>query len=68
MISRRLFGIPQLAYVDDFLRLVPGKWAPVAEYISKKMHELLGIPLKDGKFASSEVIDAFGRRIAADSS
>ncbi len=44
-ILARLFGVPQLAYVDDFLRAAPRKYAAAQENAFQRVHAMLGIPL-----------------------
>ena len=39
-IPRVLFGAPQVAYVDDFLRMVPAKFAWIVDGIFVRLHKL----------------------------
>ncbi len=65
LILARVFGIPQLAYVDDFLRVVPRAYAAACEDAFQRVHRILGIPLKLGKAEVSERIDALGHTLVA---
>ena len=62
-ILRKLFGIPQIAYVDDFLRVVPAKYAAACEDAFRRVHAMLGIPLKAGKEEVSERVGALGHTL-----
>ena len=46
---QRLFAVPQMAYVDDFLRAAPKRHAALLQCIFITVHKLLGIPLKEEK-------------------
>ena len=48
-ILRRIFAIPQLAYVDDFLRSEIQIWAAYQELAFQKVHTMIDILLKLGK-------------------
>ena len=48
-VLRRLLSVQQFAYVDDFLRVGPQRWAAAQEHAFRRLHKLLGIPLKLGK-------------------
>lgn len=48
-IARKLFALPQLAYMDDFFRAAPKKFAPVQQWAFIELHRILGIPLKQEK-------------------
>lgn len=63
-ILRRLLAIPQLAYVDDFLRAGPRAWAAAHENASRRIRALLGI-FKHDKEGTGQVIKALGHRIGA---
>ena len=44
---RRIFSVPQSAYVDDFFfRASPGRWAALHEWVFQEVHSMLGVPLK----------------------
>ena len=64
-ILRRIFAIPQLAYVDDFLRCSIRKWANSQEMAFRRVHGFIGIPLKVGKEDVSQCIEALGHIISA---
>ena len=59
-ILRRLFAIPQMAYVDDFLRCVPKCYAAICEDAFQRVHRILGIPLKQGKDKVAARVEALG--------
>ena len=59
-ILRRPFAIPQLAYVDDFLRCVPRCNAAICEDAFQRVHRILGIPLKTGKDKVAARVEALG--------
>jgi hypothetical protein len=65
MILRRLFALGQQAYVDDFLRVPPEKWAVIQEIAFRRVHRILGIPLKVGKEDLGRCLQALGHEIAA---
>ena len=65
MILRRVFAIPQLAYVDDFLRVSIRKWAVLQELAFRELHALIGIPLKVGKEDVGQCVQALGHLISA---
>ena len=44
-ICQRSLCLPQMAYVDDFLRCMPRCWGPVSSWAFNKLHALLGIPI-----------------------
>ena len=48
-ILQRLFGVPQLAYVDDFLRASPAFAATAMQDAFLRVHAMLGIPVKGDK-------------------
>ena len=48
-IARKLLALPQLAYMDDFFRVAPKKFAPVQQWAFTELHNILGIPLKQEK-------------------
>ena len=65
LILGRLFACPQLAYMDDFLRVVPMVFAPLMQFVFKKVHELIGIPLKDDKGEGpAQILEALGHALA----
>ncbi len=66
-ILARLFSVPKLAYVDDFLRAVPRAFAAACENAFQRVHAMLGIPLKPGKAEVSERVDALGHTLVASS-
>ena len=58
---RRIFSVPQNAYVDDFHRASPARWAALHEWVFQELHAMLGIPLKDGKNQGpAAVLDLLG--------
>ena len=65
MILRRVFAIPQLAYVDDFLRVSIRKWAILQELAFRELHSLIGLPLKVGKEDVGQCAQALGHLISA---
>ena len=65
MILRRVFAIPQLAYVDDFLRVSIRKWAVLQGLAFRELHALIGIPLKVGKEDEGQCAQALGHLISA---
>ena len=67
MALRRVLAIPQQAYVDDFLRVGPLLWASLQERAFRRIHELIGIPLKTGKNDLGRSVEALGHRLAATS-
>jgi len=64
-ILRRIFAVPQLAYVDDFLRCSIRKWASSQEIAFRGVHGFIGIPLKVGKEDVSQCIEVLGHIISA---
>ena len=64
-ILRVLFAVPQSAYMDDFLRAVPAKWAALCERAFQRVHDTLGIPLKEGNDKVAHRIVALGHTVAA---
>ena len=63
--SYRLLAIPQLAYVDDFLRVAPRLWAAAQEDAFRRILLAIGIPLKHGNGDVSQVITALGHLVGA---
>jgi hypothetical protein len=58
---RRIFSVPQNAYVDDFHRASPARWAALHEWVFHELHTMLGIPLKEGKNQGpAAVLDLLG--------
>ena len=67
-ILQRLFSVPQSAYVDDFMRGSPRRWAALLQWIFKEVHCMLGIPLKDEKNQGPAArLEVLGMEIAATS-
>ena len=65
---RRLFSVPQLAWVDDFMRAAPKRFAALLQWIFKEVHAMLGIPLKGEKNQGpSARLELLGMEIAATS-
>ena len=64
-ILRRLFSIPQMAFVDDFFRPAPRRFAALLQYAFRAVHDLLGIPLKEEKdHEPAMIMDLLGLRVA----
>ena len=60
--------MPQLAWVDDFMRAAPRRHAALMQWIFKEVHEILGIPLKAEKNQGPAArLDLLGMEIAATS-
>ena len=58
---RRIFSVPQYAYVDDFHRASPARWAALHEWVFQELHTMLGIPLKESKNQGpAAVLDLLG--------
>ena len=51
--------------MDDFLRCSPKRWAVIQEVAFRRVHHMLGIPLKHGKEDLAWCIQALGHEIAA---
>ena len=65
---RRLFSVPQLAWVDDFMRAAPKRFAALLQWIFKEVHDMLGIPLKSEKDQGpSARLQVLGMEVAATS-
>ena len=52
-----------MAYVDDFLRCVPKKYAAICEDALQRVHKMLGIPLKAGKDKVAARVEALGTEL-----
>ena len=59
-VLRVLFAVPQLAYVDDFLRVSPLVFAHLHEIVFQQVHRMVGIPLKKGKDQVARSIEPLG--------
>ena len=65
-ILQRLFGVPQLAYVDDFFRASPRRFAALLQWVFQEVHTMLGIPLKQEKGSEpSAIMEILGMEVAA---
>ena len=65
-VLQRVFAVPQMAYVDDFFRSSPRRFAALQQWIFGQLHELLGIPLKAEKGqAPAQRLEILGLEAAA---
>lgn len=63
---RRLFAVPQYAYVDDFNRISPRRHAALLQWTFVEIHNLLGIPLKEEKdHGPAAAIELLGLEVVA---
>lgn len=62
---RRLFTIPQQAYVVDFLRCVPNRFAAICEDAFQRVHAMLDIPCKEGKDKVAAIVEAPGHEVVS---
>jgi hypothetical protein len=63
---RRLFAVPQYAYVDDFNRVAPRRHAALLQWTFGQVHSLLGIPLKEEKdHGPAAAIELLGLEVLA---
>ena len=56
-ILRDLFALPQIAYVDDYLRAMVAKYAVIGENAFRRVHGMLGIPFKIGSAIGRDLHD-----------